>query len=152
MDGSRRFTQKIEVGRLSYTLCTNPLPPSAFPLHPALPLQLTQVLFFRTGFHFRSEQIRYINIVIILPPILYYLNPKNVFIWYYSNNKKNYSLYDVHLHANLLFKERSHQHLYLLKRVLNKKFLRSRKTWSNLLLIGDQLTNQHTLILRAVCN
>ena len=56
---SRRLTQKIEVGRLSCTLCTNPLPPSAFPLHPALPLQLTQVLCVRTGFHFRSEQIRH---------------------------------------------------------------------------------------------
>ena len=118
---SRRLKQKIEVGRLSCTLCTNPLPPSAFPLHPALPLQLTQVLCVRTGFHFRSEQIRH-NIVLILPPILYYLNPKNVFIWYYSD-KKMYSLYDVHLHANLLFKERSHQHLYLLKWFLNKSSL-----------------------------
>ena len=27
-----------------------------------------------------------------------------------------------------------------------------RKTWSNLLLIGNQLTNQHTFILRIVCN
>ena len=55
----RRLTQKIEVGRLSCTLCKNPLPPSAFPLHPALPLQLTQVLCVRTGLHFRSEQLQH---------------------------------------------------------------------------------------------
>ena len=150
MDGSRRFTQKIEVGRLSCTLCTNPLPPSAFPLIPALPLQLTRVLCVRTGFHFRSEQIRHkyrdnpsTDFILFKPKKCFHM----VLQWW-----KNYSLYDVHLHANLLFKERSHQHLYLLKWVLNKKFLRSRKTWSNLLLIGNQLTNQHTLILRAVCN
>merc|ERR1711872_993350 len=58
-EGPRRLTQKIEVGRLSCTLCTNPLPPSAFPLIPALPLQLTQVLCVRTGFHFRSEQLQH---------------------------------------------------------------------------------------------
>ena len=34
--------------------------------------------------------------------------------------KKNYLLYDVHLHANLLIKDRRHQHLYLLKQLLNK--------------------------------
>ena len=98
------------MGRLSCTLCTNPLPPSAFPLIPALPLQLTRVLYVFVQ-DFISGQNKYdINIVTILPPILYYLNPKNVFIWYY-NDKQIYSLYDIHLHANLLLKERSHQHL-----------------------------------------
>ena len=59
MNRSRRFEHEYSCGDLSCTLCTNPLPPSIFPLHPALPLQLTQVLCVRTGFHFRSEQIRH---------------------------------------------------------------------------------------------
>merc|ERR1712212_1399223 len=87
-DRPRRLTQKIEVGRLSCTLCTNPLPPSAFPLHPALPLQLTQVLCVRTGFHFRSEQIRHKYRDNPSTDFKLFKPKKNVFIWYYNDNKK----------------------------------------------------------------
>jgi len=151
IDWSRRFTQKIEVGRLSCTLCTNPLPLSAFPLIPALPLQLTGILWVRTGFYFRSEQYD-INIVIILPPILYHLNPKNVFIWY-CNDKKILFIVWCTLACNFTIQRKKPTTLYLLKLFLNKSSLhRLRKTWSNLLLIGNQLTNQHTFFLRTVCN